>query len=188
MENKTNDFNFNIEELFNNIELVCPVFKLNFYDNQKNCLFGSILGTLTVNELEQYLGSEAMMEDLNDTTILFFDRRHIIETISIMYGMSKILVDNNYISIDKLDAYILSSIETLYAPIRYSAFKNICADICESLINDHKVPKEYVDRMGVVMKYIWFIPYNKLDDISNTQLKRIKDELNKMKEESASNE
>lgn len=174
MENT--EFN-NIENLINNIKSQPPVHIFNFDIENKQSIIGMYLMCHDANKLEEMLKKHAIMDNIKDDTILFFDRRHAVEIASILYGAFS--VTKKYIPNIKLDTFIMENFINIL--MNYTNYKQLITKYINGLPNN--LPAEPYKRLFIILKYICFIPYGVLDDM----LKEAIDIFKKSQEKSDEN-
>lgn len=142
-----------------------PVYKLNIDPTNPQYALGVYLMSLEPEEIDDLLKEKAVMDDLHDDTILFFEARHIMELINVINGMLTPAVTAKIIPQSTVKIKTNKIIETLNVPTYYSTFKAFIDKFCNRLMLLNSIPEWYADRVKAVFKYIWFIPYMSLDEL-----------------------
>ena len=163
-----------MEEMFNTIKLGNPV-KVFYFNNEKMPQASSSGMYLLMymikqdkSELEKILKSKVVMDDITgDDQLLMFDKRHIYEICGILYPIFKFLCDG----LDKLreeydEKRVIKCIFNMTNNcLSYKEFKE---QISYMLTAYKKYLPDYAyDGLKIIMDYIWFIPYNGLNDLFN---------------------
>lgn len=165
MENNNKKINEDFEKLMNSIQVVCPVYKLNLDNNTKQYVLGLYLMCFDENHIETILKDKAMMDDVKNSTILFFDKHHIIELCNLFHGIFSILIDRKYISKEMENSYIASIASFINSPMVYNDYLNYCDNIYNTLTKNYSVMDEIAIRIKTIMKYICFVSYSDLDEL-----------------------
>lgn len=176
MEN-INEKEFSMEkfnDIMTKIKAGSPVHKINFSIENMNAVAGMYL--ISEKNMIDRIDNIADYADLNDTTLLVFESRHVIECCQIIYGCLTVLdgldvfkFTYNYI-IDKIIEALLTRPITRYKLNEYmgeiatSSFKSF----------DNKNASELFENFKYLMRNIWFVPYSEIDNIANEAIEKFK--------------
>lgn len=155
-----NIFNFN-NEFNNTIMENRPVFVFDYNTDNKQGILISYLLYLDIDTLQEKISKYVSLEDISNDSIILFDKRHIIELAQMYYGYFRIITFNNNDELCK--SCTEKIIKKLYLPIKfkdlYSYMDAICLDYTKYDTNVIK------DKIQLINKTIWFIPYSKIDEL-----------------------
>ena len=161
------EMNRQIMEAIDKISVQCPVHKVNLNNDNKQAIAGRYL--MTFADVEQVLKGISQMSDLNDHTFLFFDNRHIDETIQILYGMTGVLVDARLLTKDS-QTFILENIASTINQNRvvtYGTFKRLMDGIYSKGFASKGIHEVSMRNIKNILYMIWFVPYNQIDAIAD---------------------
>jgi hypothetical protein len=164
------------KNLFNSFKSTSPVAKLNIETTDPKFVLGLYLMTKTSDEIREILKPKAVMDDLNEDTLLFFEARHVMELITVINGMLTPAVTAGVIPFDTVKIKTNKLIEVLNVPTYYDTFKAFLHKFCHRLNLLNSFPQDYVDRISAVFDYIWFVPYVSMDEIVNSAVKQYEQE------------
>ena len=165
LDDTMNDKNDAYQQMLNSIKSTSPVYKLNIDKTNPQYALGVYLMSLKPEEIDDLLREKAVMDDLRDDTILFFEARHIMELVNIINGLLDPAVAAKVIPQSTVKIKINKIIETLSVPTYYDTFKAFIDKFCNRLILLNSIPEWYTARVKTVFQYIWFIPYMSLDEL-----------------------
>jgi hypothetical protein len=159
--------NEQIMKTLDTLRVQCPVHKLNLNDDNKQAIAGRYL--LTFVDVEEILSPLAQMSDVTDDTILFFDNRHVAETIQLFYGMSGILVDTRFVSKETQKKFIADVVELMSTNriMTYKQLKNSMDTIHANSFAAKGIKEITMKNLKTIMRLIWFVPYAKIDGIAD---------------------
>ena len=161
------EMNRQIMEAIDKISVQCPVHKVNLNNDNKQAIAGRYL--MTFADVEQVLKGISQMSDLNDHTFLFFDNRHIAETLQIFYGMTGVLVDARLLTKDS-QTFILENIASTINQNRvvtYGTFKRLMDGIYSKGFASKGIHEVSMRNIKSILYMIWFVPYNQIDAIAD---------------------
>lgn len=164
------------KNIFNAFKMTSPVYKLNIEPTNPRFVLGVYLMSHTQEDIRTLLKNKAIMDDLCDDTILFFEMRHLMELVSILYGMLTPAVTAKTITKNTIKIKTDIILDELSKPIYYSSFKAFIKKFCIRLTVLNSFTQEYADRIAAVMEYIWFIPYVSLDEIVSNIIEEYQNE------------
>lgn len=152
--------------IINSIQARCPVYKLNFTNNDPKIILGMYLMCFTPNKIVEKLKEKGITDELHENTLLFFDKHHITELCIILHGVFSIIVSKNIVSKIYEEKYIKDIACVINQPLYYSDIKEMADNIYDSLIQ-HNVQKEIVYRIKAILENIWFVSYGNMDELIN---------------------
>lgn len=161
--NKENDA---LNDIINKIKQQSPVHIFNIDLENKQTIIGMYLMCNDNKILETKLKESAIMDNIKDNTLLFFDRRHAVEIASILYGAFSII--KKYIPDIKLDTYIMENFIKIL--MNYVSYKDLM-HLYEYNLDIINIPDELKKRLLIILKYICFIPYGILDSMLEEAVK-----------------
>ena len=156
-----------MDNVFNTIKMGNPVKVFNFNNSSTDHPVESITGMYLAvrigggkTELMNMLVPKAVMNDLTDNSLLLFDRRHVYEVCLILDPILEWFQKAKYISNKDIIQEIFN---TTIKCMTYAEFKSSI----NMLISKYKsvLPDYLYDSFQIVMEYIWFIPYNGINEI-----------------------
>lgn len=158
----------NVNNMFNSIKMTSPVkvFDFNIESNPMGSIIGLYLTTMIndTNKLSNVLRSKVVMDDITDESLLFFDKRHVYEVCTIINGMLEYFEKLNAIS--ERNDIIRQLFNITSSCMSYKDFKSNIS----ILISAYTMPTyQYLsgNLINIVLNYIWFIPYNGLNELYN---------------------
>lgn len=165
-------------EMMGAIKMRAPVNKLNMDLEDKFHVIG--MSMLMDDKLEENLKLD--LNDLTDETILFIERHHLQEVVSIIDGLLAIMQHSSIITEDTRMQYIDDLIYYSYGcnngVQRYSLFKvNLNKIRPLTAVNDL-----YTSKLTWLTKHIWFAPYSELDRYYDTAVTAYKKDTGKSNE------
>lgn len=179
IKEEINNDNEMMKEFIKNIQAKCPVniFNLDITQHPKSSLIGMYLMCLSSDEINRELGKMAIINNLSDNSILFFDRHHIIEICAIFTGAVSLLRDantlngttNESIQNTSIIDFITKIAEYISIPHKYTDISNFMSSAISSLSDElinYNDSKSFV-RLRAIANKIWFVPYNNLDEITS---------------------
>lgn len=180
IKEEINNDNEMMKEFIKNIQAKCPVniFNLDITQHPKSSLIGMYLMCLSSDEINKELNRMAIINNLSDNSILFFDRHHIIELCAIFTGAVSLLQDGNTLnnnttneSIQNISIidFLTKIAEYISVPHKYTDISNFMSSAISSLSDElinYNDPKSFV-RLRAIANKIWFVPYNNLDEITS---------------------
>lgn len=179
------EMNRQIMEAIDKISVQCPVHKVNLNNDNKQAIAGRYL--MTFADVEQVLNGISQMSDLKDHTFLFFDNRHIAETLQIFYGMTGVLVDARFLTKES-QTFILENIASTINQNRvvtYGTFKRLMDGIYSKGFASKGIHEVSMRNIKNILYMIWFVPYNQIDAIAdqiiNEYAKRHPEEMEAIK-------
>lgn len=164
MENCKEKIDFNKE--LTKFQVCCPVHKVNLIIEHPWAIAGMYMMSMNAKDLLDGMPDKT---DLNDGTRLFFEPKHVAEIAQLFNGICKLFIANSLITEDLAEAIITDIIRI---PLRsqgetYKSFKsliesNLTYGFGKALSNNKKL----YDNFLYILNNIWFIPYNKIDEIA----------------------
>lgn len=163
MDNKQEFSIQDYNEYVKKLKVGCPVHKINFTTEHPNALAGMYL--LTLKDPISYINEIVDLEDVNDDTLLFFEPRHVVECCQLIYGCLSVLNDMHLLKYG-INFCIYHIIENLLTrPIFYKDLLNAVS--VKWLFEYDSENAKIVDKIfSHIMKNIWFISYNDIDNIA----------------------
>lgn len=161
------EMNRQIMEAIDKISVQCPVHKVNLNNDNKQAIAGRYL--MTFADVEQVLKGISQMSDLKDHTFLFFDNRHIAETLQIFYGMTGVLVDARLLTKES-QTFILENIASTINQNRvvtYGTFKRLMDGVYSKGFASKGIHEVSMRNIKTILYMIWFVPYNQIDAIAD---------------------
>jgi hypothetical protein len=153
-----------------------PVYILNLDDQNAQATAGIYLITRKKEELEEILkeATKADMDKINpDTSVLLFSQRHIIELANVLYGAFVPVINADEDNKRWVNILIGSIIAEIFNPIYYSEIQSAKDKALEVIIAnnmDHTKDeffKKFSESISIILDYIWFVPYAKLDEFTS---------------------
>jgi hypothetical protein len=161
-----------ITELKNQIMMQCPVHKINLSIETPQAIAGMyILGQLDPKPM---IKEAADLSDLTDDTILFFNDRHKSEVCQIIYGMLSILKEQG--KIDTNGAIEFVSFIVSLSPCTYKVLKDTVEDLVRRNISG--VSDLILTNILYAIDNIWFVPYNKIDEMAQEAINEFQTAMN----------
>lgn len=176
MENKSNEQNLNnidYNEFAKKIKMKSPIHKTNL-DSGPNFVLGMHVITLE-NATKEIYEKYADLSDLNDSTILCFENRHLMEVLQILYGTLIFLGSRKDIDADTINKVleeIISIAKTqTYGSFRYRITKIVNKYIANAIKHYKNINENIYNNIINLFFYVWFIPYGKIDELSEAAVK-----------------
>lgn len=157
---KNNVFNFS-SEFNNNIMENRPVFVFDYNTDNKQGILISYLLYLDYDILQEKIAKYVSLEGITNDSVLFFDKRHIIELAQMYYGYFRIITCNNDDDVCRFCTEKI--IQKLYTPINYKNLYSYMDAMCLDYLNQNTTTIK--DKVKFINKTIWFIPYSKIDEL-----------------------
>lgn len=152
-----------------------PVFILNLDEQNAQATAGIYLITREKDDLETILkdATKVDMEKVNnDTTILLFSQRHIIELANVLYGAFVPVLNIDPKHKKWVNLLIGSIMAEIFNPVYYNEIhdaKDKAKEIVLANNMDHTKDqyfRKFVESLSIILDYIWFVPYAKLDEFT----------------------
>lgn len=138
-----------------------PANKINIEKNNKLLMVGKYI---LCDDKEQNYD----LSDLNENTIIFIDKHHMLECATIIYGAIELIYDNNNIKSTKINMRDLLSVIYSFMDNGITYLDNInklSHRIVNHIFKDTKY--DIAKKLNNLIKNIWFLPYNEIDNIKN---------------------
>ena len=170
------DSNIIFDQALNNalikLREICPIHILNLDNITDHMYVGKYLISLNKSNLNEIIQEYKEPNELKETSIIFFDNRHIEEICKILYGVFYVYIKENN---DKIFNFIFKIIKYLIEPHIYMDFKSGINNILEDFFNNNKyeTPEEIKENIKIIFNHIWFIPFGAIDNI----IKHIKEDF-----------
>ena len=168
----------NIQDLMQKANTGCPVHKINFSVESTSSYAGLYL--MTLNDPEKMLKEIGDFDNLTDETYLYFEPRHIMETAQLLYGVLHMLATNGHIKKSDINPFI-KDVVTRISYCTYTDFKEFLSDTLyrygwqqpnrtawHNMTHEDAVKNAALSRFRIIFKYIWFVPYVKIDELAAT--------------------
>ena len=158
-------------EYVKNLKVGCPIHKINLTVEHPNALAGMYL--LTLKDPISYIDKIVDFEEVNDDTLLFFEPRHVVECCQVIYGCLSVL-DNMHLLKYSINYCIENIIKSLLTrPIFYKDFLNAVS--VKWLHEYDSESAKLVDKFfSHIMKNIWFVSYNDIDNMAHQAIEDFK--------------
>ena len=172
----------NMKKILDNIQERCPVNIYNYdMDKDKDAklvITGMYLMWIDQRELKELFKKYTLgFNNLKDTSVLFFDRHHILELMSILHGIFHFPILRQEIDDYYYDRWILKFARYI------DELHNYCdlVDFINNMVNDLKEhnPKcdyKIFNRVRNILFNVWLIPYSKIDEIVKEAIAQYKKE------------
>lgn len=137
-----------------------PVHKLNFDDENVDIIAGMYL--ITNDKYKEILDEFIDKSKTTDDTILVFETRHLYELGGLIYGLLIPIStkDNSLEDIIECVSYFLGCARS------FLCYRTLKRSISYHINNRLKVDDgEYKNRLLYIMENIWFLPYDKIDQL-----------------------
>lgn len=152
------------QKVIQEIKAKSPVHITNLDEQSNHIYIGMYFIDLNNNDLKNKLQEYSISNNINDFSILFFERRHIEELSKILYGAFSMF---NELNKDTIISLIFQFIKILDKPNIYNIFIQEIKNIMEDFYKKYNTPIEIKIKFELILTYIWFIPYGRIDDIIN---------------------
>lgn len=181
-KSKMSQEEIDMQQFFNQIQEKCPVNIYNYgaTEHAKLIIVGKYLMCKNKIELKDIFNKYALKDNVKNNSILFFDRHHIIELITIIGGAldtpAFINANNDVSYIEDILIKIANFISSIHT------YKELI-DYINNLINNNihnvyrSIDTKVIERLRAILYDIWFIPYSKLDNIAREAIDQYKKEM-----------
>lgn len=137
-----------------------PVHKLNFDDENVDIIAGMYL--ITNDKYKEILDKFIDKSKTTDNAVLVFESRHLYELGGLIYGLLVPINGNDHSIEDIIEcvSYFLGCAGN------YLCYRTLKRSISYHINNRLKVEDgEYKNRLLYIMENIWFLPYDKIDQL-----------------------
>lgn len=170
-----------MQQFLNQIQEKCPVNIYNYGANEhaKLIIVGKYLMCKNRVELKDIFSKYALDNNVKNNSILFFDRHHIVELITIIGGALDIPAFNNTNNDVYIEGILIQIANFLSNVHTYEELTNYMNHFVNDNIHERyrTVDPKVLERLRSILYKIWFIPYSKLDDIAREAISQYKKEL-----------
>ena len=169
---------FDLGSILPDVKVNSPVFRLNFNDDNHMLLVGMYI--ITLKDPGEFLKDYIEMEGINNNSLLFFQLRYRFDIYSIIAGILKLFNTN----IKAINEYIYMIDKNIHDCITYEDFLKFFDNIKlrNAVPNGIDIPEQLEVNYLNIMTMIWFIPYNKLDEILKLAIEEMKKQYEKDEE------
>lgn len=176
--------NEDMQKFLNQIKERCPVNVYNYdtKEHAKLIIAGKFLMYQNQIKLRELFNKYAIDNEVKDSSILFFDRHHITEVITVICGSLDFPLINISDDIYK-ERIILPIAEYLSTPHMYCDFIDYMMNFIKDLQERFKFDNKIFERLRSIFVKVWFMPYNSLDAITKLAIEEYKKEIEGNKNE-----
>lgn len=171
--------NEEMQEFLSNIKASCPVYSYTVGKsaNTSALIAGMYLICMDIDTIKDIVDKNALDDNVEDCSILFFERHHISELCSVLEGCLQIIKNNKYIDDGDIKEFVYELTKYTSSPKQYSELIGFMGSQITDLMKRHpSVPPEVFKRLKIIFTKIWFVPYNKIDDIARQAANIVKED------------
>ena len=166
----------NYDEIMETFKLSCPVKKINVDFETPAAVAGMWL--MSSNEAIDELKELANLDNLNDSTFLFFTNQHILELSNILNGMIFLLEQREAANDDTRIHAIERLINLCALPHMYKEYKLEIKSITSMILSTGWCEyRKATEKIASIMELLPFISYKDIDDIASKAIKEFKDAI-----------
>ena len=171
-----------VKKVMNQIQVASPVYKYNPAIENSASIAAMSLMIKTEDELHKTIEEIADKANVTDSTILFFNSRHMVEMGNFAYGTLQLFVGNGIIDQSTLIDFVNKFVMMLGKyPMFYSDYVDNVRTMLQEIITktDNKLVNvidiDMSERLLYILSNAIFIPYYKIDDLAKDIAKEYKD-------------
>lgn len=167
-----------MQKFLSRIKEKCPVNVYNYDTNEhaKLIIAGKYLMCQNQVKLRELFNKYALDSEVRDGSILFFDRHHITEVITVICGALDFPLINMPDDMYR-ERNILPIAEYLSTPHMYCDFMDYMMNFIKSLQERLRFDDKILERLRVIFIKIWFMPYSSLDAVTKLAIEEYKKEV-----------
>ena len=155
----------NYDEIMNKFIIQCPVNKINLKLEHPNAIAGMYV--LASDEAYKRFESKAMLNDLDENTLLFFSDRHIAEMCEFMHGMCSLLIMNKLMKESEEISSVRNFINICKGAPRYGNYLH-------TVESDNYGINKAMTKFGDILKKLPFISYAEIDNLAADGIENFK--------------
>lgn len=161
--------NENMQEFLSKFKASCPVysFTVGAIANAAATIAGMYLICMDTNSIKTTIDKVALSDNIEDHSILFFERHHISELCSILGGALQVIKNNRIIDESDIRDFVYELAKYISIPKEYSELLGFMGKHITDIMKKYpNASPEIFRRLKTIFDKIWFVPYNDIDNIA----------------------